>query len=99
MVFLSSAEGRHETEPPKQDEQEAQWSKFDIPELGVDIVSEASEVGSLLSRLEERYDKEQSDQSGPAPLSPNIEQFLRDLDQGFESSEPTGESESPELPQ
>ena len=63
------------------------------------IVSEASEVGSLLSRLEERYDKEQNEQSGPTTLSPKIEQFLRDLDQGFESSEPADDSESPELPE
>ena len=63
------------------------------------IVGEASEVGSLLSRLEERYDNEQGEQSGLAPLSPNIEQFLRDLDQGFDSPESAGDSESPELPE
>ena len=49
------------------------------------IVSDASEVGSLLSRLEERYDKEQNEESAPKPLSPNIEQFLRDLDLDLES--------------
>lgn len=63
------------------------------------IVSEASEVGSLLSRLEERYDKEQGDDSGLKPLSPNIEQFLRELDQGFDTPESPEDSESPELPE
>ncbi len=63
------------------------------------IVSEASEVGSLLSRLEERYDKEQSEASGLAPLSPNIEQFLRDLDQGFDSPETSRDPESTEPPE
>ena len=48
------------------------------------IVSEASEVGSLLSRLEERYDKEQNEESAPKPLSRNIEQFLRELDLDLE---------------
>ncbi len=49
------------------------------------IVSEASEVGSLLKRLEEKYDKEQEEPSDAPPLSPNIEQFLRELDEGFDS--------------
>ena len=49
------------------------------------IVSDASEVESLLSRLEERYDKEQQDQTVQPPLSPNIEQFLRELDDDFDS--------------
>ena len=49
------------------------------------IVSEASEVGSLLHRLEERYDKENQEESSQMPLSPNIEQFLQDLDKGFET--------------
>ena len=51
------------------------------------IVSEASEVSSLLQRLEERYDKEQQEETVPPPLSPNIEQFLRKLDQDFELPE------------
>ncbi|PKB66456.1 MAG: hypothetical protein BZY81_07300 [SAR202 cluster bacterium Io17-Chloro-G4] len=66
------------------------------------IVSEASEVGSLLSRLEERYDKEQNEESGLEPLSPNIEQFLRELDVGFDtpdSPESEEDSDSPELPE
>ena len=63
------------------------------------IVTEASEVGSLLSRLEERYDKELSEGSGLGQLSPNIEQFLRDLDQGFDSSDSSESSESPESPE
>ena len=50
-------------------------------------VTEASDVGSLLHRLEERYDKEQADQTALPPLSPNIEQFLRNLDQGFDTPE------------
>ena len=50
------------------------------------IVTETSEVGSLLKRLEERYDKEQREKSGdsPPPLSANIEQFLRELDQDLD---------------
>lgn len=66
------------------------------------IVSEASEVGSLLTQLEERYDKEQTEQTGQSsapPLSPNIEQFLRDLDQGFETPESPEDSESTESPE
>jgi hypothetical protein len=51
------------------------------------IVGGASEVSSLLERLEERYDKEQRGETVPPPLSPNIEQFLRKLDQDFESPE------------
>ena len=51
------------------------------------IVGEASEVSSLLQRLEERYDNEQRQEIAPPPLSPNIEQFLRKLDQDFDSSE------------
>ena len=51
------------------------------------IVGEASEVSSLLERLEERYDKEQQGETVPPPLSPNIEQFLRKLDRDFESPE------------
>ena len=52
------------------------------------VVGDASEVSSLLQRLEERYDKEQQEQtSPPTPLSPNIEQFLHDLDRDFDSTE------------
>jgi hypothetical protein len=51
------------------------------------IANETSEVGSLLRRLEEKYDKEQ-DQPGDSPqLSPNIEQFLRELDEGFDANQ------------
>lgn len=49
------------------------------------IVGEATEVSSLLQRLEDRYDKEQQGETVPPPLAPNIEQFLRKLDQDFES--------------
>ena len=51
------------------------------------VVGEASEVASLLERLEERYDKEQPEQPVLPPLSPNIEQFLHDLDRDFDSTE------------
>ena len=50
------------------------------------IVNDASGVASLLQRLEERYDSEQrTDQPAPPPLAPNIERFLEELDQGFDS--------------
>ena len=48
------------------------------------VVSDTSEVSKLLSRLEERYDRENA--QGPedgapiAPLSPQIEEFLQGLD-------------------
>ena len=49
-----------------------------------DIVSDTSEVSKLLSRLEERYDRENVSQPGGAapviPLSPQIEEFLQGLD-------------------
>ena len=52
------------------------------------IVGEASEVSSLLQRLEERYDKELQEQESPlSPLSPTIEQFLRELDKDFDAAE------------
>ena len=51
------------------------------------IVSEASEVGSLLERLEEKYDKEQKEPSDAPKLSPDIEQFLRELNEGFDSDQ------------
>ena len=55
-------------------------------------VDDKSGVAALLGRLEERYDlerrqaQEESPESPePPPLSPNIEEFLKDLDQGFNS--------------
>ncbi len=51
-----------------------------------DIVGTTSEVSSLLERLEERYDKQQKGEVPPPSLSPNIEQFLRKLDQDFQAS-------------
>ena len=52
------------------------------------IVKDTSEVSSLLTRLEERYDREQQEQEGdpsqPPALSQNIEDFLRELNEGFE---------------
>ena len=50
------------------------------------IVNDASGVSSLLQRLEERYDREQNEETGEPPkLAPNIEEFLRSLDEGFDS--------------
>ncbi len=50
------------------------------------IVNDASGVSSLLQRLEERYDREQNEETGESPkLAPNIEEFLRTLDEGFDS--------------
>ena len=50
------------------------------------IVDDTSEVSKLLSRLEERYDRENSQAAGGsepiAPLSPQIEEFLQGLDFG-----------------
>ncbi len=54
-------------------------------------VDDKSGSAALLSRLEERYDREHrerqesQEESSPdlPPLSPNIEEFLKDLDQGF----------------
>ena len=55
-------------------------------------VDDKSGAASLLSRLEERYDLEHREQQEPQdggpeppPLSPNIEEFLKDLGQGFDS--------------
>jgi hypothetical protein len=49
-----------------------------------DMVNDTSGMASLLQRLEERYDREQQEQEPPAPpLSPQIEEFLKDLDEGF----------------
>ena len=47
------------------------------------MVKDTSEVSSLLERLEEQYDREQREAQPPPPLPPNIEDFLRELDQGF----------------
>ena len=52
-----------------------------------DMVEDKAGVSSLLGRLEEDYDRERSqqdDQSDVPPLAPNIEEFLKDLDQGFD---------------
>jgi PAC2 family len=49
-----------------------------------DMVNDTSGMASLLQRLEERYDREQQEQEPPPPpLSPQIEEFLKDLDEGF----------------
>jgi hypothetical protein len=54
------------------------------------IVTDASEVSSLLQRLEERYDREQNGEpSTPAELSPKIEEFLRGLNQDFDPPDQT----------
>ena len=55
-------------------------------ELLRNIVGTTSEVSSLLERLEERYDKQENGEVPQPSLSPNIEQFLRKLDQDFQSS-------------
>jgi len=49
-----------------------------------DMVNDTSGMASLLQRLEERYDREQQEQEPPPPpLSPQVEEFLKDLDEGF----------------
>jgi PAC2 family len=49
-----------------------------------DMINDTSGMASLLQRLEERYDREQQEQEPPPPpLSPQIEEFLKDLDEGF----------------
>ena len=78
-------------------------SKLEDRERGVEqygslqnIVSDTSEVSRLLSRLEERYDREnQSESTGDAsisPLSPQIEEFLQGLHLGGSA----GEARDPE---
>lgn len=49
------------------------------------MVDDTTDVIALLGRLEERYDKDQREE-GPesGPLSPDIEKFLKDLDEGFD---------------
>ena len=48
------------------------------------IVDDSSEVSSLLQRLEERYDREHGEESSSSPLPSTIEDFLKDLEQGFD---------------
>ena len=51
------------------------------------VTDEGNSVSSLLQRLEERYDREQrADEPPPPPLSPPIEDFLRDINEGFDST-------------
>ena len=51
------------------------------------MVAGTTEVSSLLQRLEERYDRENSGPAAPTketpPLSPQVEAFLHGLDQDF----------------
>jgi hypothetical protein len=62
---------------------EAQRGKEQYASLQ-DMVNDTSGMASLLQRLEERYDREQQEQeTPPPPLSPKIEEFLKDLDEGF----------------
>jgi hypothetical protein len=50
-----------------------------------EMVDDTSGVAALLQRLEERYDRDQQqDESPSSPLSPDVEEFLKDLDEGFE---------------
>ena len=52
------------------------------------VNEEGEDISSLLQQLEEHYDRDQRDKAPPPPpLSANIEEFLRDLDQGFERPE------------
>jgi hypothetical protein len=52
------------------------------------MVDDTSGVSALLERLEERYDREQrQEEPPPSPLSPNVEEFLKDLDEGFDQPE------------
>ena len=54
------------------------------------IVTGTSEVSSLLQRLEERYDREQNEEpSTLTELSPDIEEFLRGLNQDFDPPDQT----------
>ena len=48
------------------------------------IVDDSSEVSSLLRRLEERYDREHGQDESSNPLPSTIEDFLKDLEQGFD---------------
>jgi hypothetical protein len=50
-----------------------------------EMVDDTSGVAALLQRLEERYDREQQqEEPPPSPLSPDVEEFLKDLDEGFD---------------
>ena len=64
------------------------------------IVSDTSEVSKLLGRLEERYDKENSeaasDSAPVAPLSPQIEEFLQGLDFGGALDPPPDPDDDPD---
>ncbi len=62
------------------------------------IVADTSEVSRLLSRLEERYDREKSadiegDGTNP-PLSPQIEEFLKGLDFGASPGDESSRDEN-----
>ena len=61
------------------------------------IVDDTSEVSKLLSRLEERYDREktqaESGSEAVAPLSPQIEEFLQGLDFGEGSDSDPGQDD------
>ena len=74
-------------------------SQYDLPERMIErergqeqydsiadmVKSEGEDVSSLLEQLEENYDLEQrQEEDQPPPLSANIEEFLRDLDLGFD---------------
>ena len=50
-----------------------------------EMVDDTSGVAGLLQRLEERYDRDQQREGPPpSPLSPDVEEFLKDLDEGFD---------------
>jgi hypothetical protein len=50
-----------------------------------EMVDDTSGVAALLQRLEERYDRDQQrEEPPPSPLSPDVEEFLKDLDEGFD---------------
>ena len=55
------------------------------------IVKDTAEVSSLLNRLEERYDREQREDGAEKidspPLSSDIENFLREINDGFDNQE------------
>ena len=52
------------------------------------MVDEETDVSNLLQRLEERYDEEHQEPDGTTgPLAPNIEEFLKDLGEGFSPSD------------
>ena len=63
------------------------------------IVADTSEVSKLLGRLEERYDRENSEAARGAepvaPLSPQIEEFLQGLDFGEAPDSPADPDDDP----